>query len=398
MNADPKHLAPAARIAQRMDEIAPFHVVELFNRVGELERAGHTVINLCIGEPDFPTPQPMLDAAAKALQSGRFPYTASLGIPALRLAIAQFYCDRYQVKIAPERIAVTAGASAALLLTMGVLINPGEQVLLTDPGYPCNHQFIRVMGGKPVGVPVGSDSGYQLNAALIEKNWSADTVAALVASPANPTGTMIHADIMADLIAAVRSRGGRLIVDEIYLALSYGRAATTALSLSDDVFIINSFSKYFQMTGWRLGWIVAPSAYVRSIEKLSQNLFISNSAIAQHAALAGFEPGTLALLETRRKEFQARRDYLIPALKELGFGIPVTPEGAFYVYADCSKFTNDSYRFAWDLLEQAHVAVTPGIDFGAFHAERHVRFSYCASIEQLREGVARIKRNLAHQP
>lgn len=398
MNADPKHLVPAARIAQRMGEIAPFHVVELFNRVGELERGGHSVINLCIGEPDFPTPQPMLDAAAKALRSGRFPYTASLGVPELRGAIAQFYSDRYQVKIAPERIAVTAGASAALLLTMGVLINPGDNVLLTDPGYPCNHQFIRVMGGNPVGVPVDSDSGYQLNASLIEKHWNADTAAALVASPANPTGTMIHTDEMADLIAAVQGRGGRLIVDEIYLALSYGRQARTALSLSDDVFIINSFSKYFQMTGWRLGWIVAPDAYVKAIERLSQNLFISNSAIAQHAALAGFEPATLNLLETRRKEFQARRDFLIPALQDLGFSIPVTPEGAFYVYADCSTFTGDSYRFAWDLLERAHVAVTPGIDFGAFHAERHVRFSYCASIEQLREGVARIKAYLAHQP
>jgi aspartate/methionine/tyrosine aminotransferase len=398
MNADPKAFLLAVRIAQRMDEIAPFHVVEIFNRVGELERAGHSVINLCIGEPDFPTPQPMLDAAAKALQAQRFPYTASLGIPELRAAIAKFYWDRYHVNVPAERIAVTAGASAALLLTMGVLINPGDRVLLTDPGYPCNHQFIRAMGGKPAGVPVDSSSDYQLNAALIARHWTPETVAALVASPANPTGTMIHADAMRDLITAVHARGGRLIVDEIYLALSYGKEAKTALSLSDDVFIINSFSKYFQMTGWRLGWIVAPGAYVKAIERLSQNLFISNSAIAQHAALAGFEAATLELLESRRREFQARRDYLIPALKQLGFGIPVTPEGAFYVYADCSAFSDDSYRFAWDLLEKAHVAVTPGIDFGNFHAQRHVRFSYCASLEQLREGVARLKAYISHQP
>ena len=396
MNADPKHFSPAIRIARRMDEIAPFHVVEIFNRVGELECAGHSVINLCIGEPDFPTPQPMLDAAAKALQTGRFPYTASLGIAELRSAISKFYWDRHQIKIAPERIAVTAGASAALLLTMGVLINHGDEVLLTDPGYPCNHQFVRAMGGKPIGVPVGSAEGYQLNAALIEQHWTAATAAVLVASPANPTGTMIHADAMADLIAAVHARGGRLIVDEIYLALSYGNAGQTALSLSDEVFIINSFSKYFQMTGWRLGWIVAPSAYVKAIEKLSQNLFISNSAIAQQVALAGFESATLEILESRKKEFQARRDYLIPALKDLGFGIPVTPEGAFYIYADCSKFTDDSYRFAWDLLEKAHVAVTPGIDFGVHHAQRHVRFSYCASLEQLKEGISRIKRYVGH--
>lgn len=393
MNADPKHFA---RIADRMNDIAPFHVVEIFNRVGELERAGHSIVNLCIGEPDFPTAQPMLDAAIKSLQSGRFPYTPSLGIPELRSAISTFYWNRYQVNIAPERIAVTAGASAALLLTMGVLINPGDEVLLTDPGYPCNHQFIRAMGGKPVGVPVDSDSNYQLDAALIEQHWAAQTTAALVASPANPTGTMIHADQMAKLIEAVHGRGGRLIVDEIYLALNYSGAAKTALALSDDVFIINSFSKYFQMTGWRLGWIVAPSGYVKAIERLSQNLFISNSAIAQHAALAGFEPGTLQILEGRRKEFQARRDYLIPALKDLGFGVPVTPEGAFYVYADSSTFSDDSYHFAWDLLEQAHVAVTPGIDFGTHHANRHVRFSYCASLEQLREGVARLKRYLQH--
>ena len=394
MNADPKHFTPAVRIATRMDEIAPFHVVEIFNRVGELERAGHHVINLCIGEPDFPTAQAILDAAAKALQSGRFPYTPSLGIAELREAIAKFYWDRYQVNVAPERIAVTAGASAALLLTMGVLINPGDRVLLTDPGYPCNHQFIRAMGGKPIGVPVDSVSNYQLNAALIEQYWNGETAAALVASPANPTGTMIHADEMAKLINAVHGCGGRLIVDEIYLALSYGQKATTALALSDEVFIINSFSKYFQMTGWRLGWIVAPSAYVKAIERLSQNLFISNSAIAQHAALAGFEPGTLQILESRRKEFQTRRDYLIPALKELGFGVPITPEGAFYVYADCAKFSDDSYEFAKDLLEQAHVAVTPGIDFGTHHAERHVRFSYCTSLAQLREGIDRLKRFL----
>ena len=391
MNADPKNFA---RIADRMNDIAPFHVVEIFNRVGELERAGHSIINLCIGEPDFPTPQPMLDAAAKALQSGRFPYTPSLGISVLREAIAKFYWDRYQVNIAPERIAVTAGASAALLLTMGVLINPDDEVLLTDPGYPCNHQFVRVMGGKPVGVPVDSSSGYQLNADLIAQHWKRESVAALVASPANPTGTMIHADAMGKLINAVHGRGGRMIVDEIYLALSYGQEGNSVLSISDEVFVINSFSKYFQMTGWRLGWIVAPSAYVKAIERLSQNLFIANSAIAQQAALAGFEPATLEILEARRREFQTRRDYLIPALKDLGFGIPVAPEGAFYVYADCAKFTGDSYRFAWDLLEQAHVAVTPGIDFGTHHANRHVRFSYCASLEQLREGVARLKRFL----
>ncbi|MEO6022045.1 MAG: pyridoxal phosphate-dependent aminotransferase [Burkholderiales bacterium] len=395
MNADTKHFTPNLRIAQRMAEIAPFHVVELFNRVGELERAGHHVVNLCIGEPDFPTPQPMLDAAAAALKIGRFPYTASLGMPELRLAIAKFYLDRYNVVVTPERVVVTAGASGALLLTMGVLVNAGETVLLTDPGYPCNQQFVRMMGGVPFAIPVDSSTGYQLNTDLVNKHWTADTVAALVASPANPTGTMINANAMGKLIAAVASKGGRLIVDEIYLALNYGEAATSALTLSDEVFIINSFSKYFQMTGWRLGWLIAPSGYVREIEKLAQNLFISNSTIAQHAALASFAPETLELLEARRHEFKARRDYLIPALQDLGFGVPVVPEGAFYVYADCSRFTKDSYRFCWDLLEKAHVAVTPGIDFGSHRAAHHMRFSYCTAIEELKEGVARIKHYLA---
>jgi aspartate/methionine/tyrosine aminotransferase len=391
MNADPKRLAPAARIAQRMDEIAPFHVVELSNRVGELKRAGHMVINLCIGEPDFPTPQPMLDAAAKALQSGRFPYTDSLGIPELRRAIAQFYWHRYQVKIAPERIAVTAGASAALLLTMGVLINPGEQVLLTDPGYPCNHQFIRVMGGNPVGVPVDSGSGYQLNAALIEQHWTADTVAALVASPANPTGTMIHADAMSDLIAAVQRRGGRLIVDEIYLALSYGREATTALSQSDDLFIVNSFSKYFQMTGWRLGWMVVPEALVPAIERLAQNLYICPSTIAQHAAIACFEPGSIAEYERRRAEFRSRRDFLVPALNALDLPVPVAPDGAFYAWADCSRHSASSWDFAFDLMRRAHVAITPGRDFGRHGTERMVRLSYASSMAHLQTAVERLR-------
>ena len=395
MNADPKTFPQNIRIAQRMADIAPFHVVELFKRVGELQQAGHHVINLCIGEPDFPTPQPMLDAAAAALSIGRFPYTPTLGIAPLREAIAKFYSDRYQVVIAPERVIVTAGASGALLLAMGVLLNPGDEVLLTDPGYPCNQQFVRVMGGVPLGVPVDSSSGYQLNAELVNKHWTEKTVATLVASPANPTGTMINAGDMRDLIAAVGARGGRLIVDEIYLALHYGGQATSALALSDEVFVINSFSKYFQMTGWRLGWMIAPGAYVREIEKLAQNLFISNSAIAQHAALAGFAPSTLTLLEERRAEFKARRDYLIPALRELGFAVPIEPEGAFYVYADCSKFTGDSYNFCWDLLEKAHVAITPGIDFGRHRANQHVRLSYCTGIDELKEGVVRIKRYLS---
>ncbi len=384
----------SAHIASRMRAIQPFHVVELFTRVRELEQSGAHVINLCIGEPDFPTPQPIVEAARAALQAGKFGYTPSMGTSALRAAIAAFYERRYGVKLAPERICVTAGASGALMLTMGVLVNPGERVLLTDPGYPCNFQFVRAVNGEPVGVPVGSDSHYQLTAQLIESNWNADTVAALIASPANPTGTIVPPARMREILAKVAHLGGRLIVDEIYQGLTYDAEPTTVLSLSEDVFVINSFSKYFQMTGWRLGWLVMPPDYAREVEKLAQNLYISNSSIAQDAALAAFTPDSISIAEARRHEFHLRRDYLIGALRELGFAVPVTPEGAFYLYADCSRFTDDSYRFAWDALEAARVAIAPGIDFGAHRANRHVRVSYCTSLAELEEGVARLKRFL----
>ena len=383
------------RIAERMGAIAPFHVIELFTRVKQLERAGHRVINLSVGEPDFTTPEPVLQAAMRALHDGRFPYTQSLGIPPLRAALSAFYRTRYGVAVPAERIIVTAGASGALLLTMGVLVNAEERVLLTDPGYPCNHQFVRLLGGQPIGVPVEATTHYQMTSDLIERYWLKDTVAALIASPANPTGCVMPVEVQRKVLGAVDALGGRLIVDEIYHGITYGFDAPTALALSDEVFVINSFSKYFHMTGWRLGWLVAPQAYVREIEKLAQNLYISTSAPAQYAALAAFEPATIAILETRRREFQARRDYLVPALRELGFAVPVPPDGAFYVYADCSSFTDDSYTFAWEVLEKAHVAMTPGIDFGVNGAKRHLRISYCTGLADLQEGVERLRRLLS---
>jgi aspartate/methionine/tyrosine aminotransferase len=377
-----------------MSEIKAFEVVEIFTRVGELERAGHHVVTLCVGEPDFPTPQPILDAAKRAIERGRFPYTPTLGIAPLREAIAKFYQTRYGVSVAPERIIVTPGGSGALLLSMGVLVNPGERVLMTDPGYPCNLQFVRAVNGVPVGIPVGSDTHYQLTPELIEQHWNGDTVAALIGSPANPTGNIVLPDTLREVVHKVAALGGRLIVDEIYQGLTYGVEVGTVLSMSEDVFVINSFSKYFQMTGWRLGWLVAPRGYVREVEKLAQNLFISNSAIAQYAALAAFTPETIAIAEARRSEFQARRDYLMSALPALGFDIPVVPEGAFYVYADCAKLTDDSHRFCWDVLERALVAIAPGTDFGSYQGKSHLRFSYCTSLEDLREGMARLKRYL----
>jgi aspartate/methionine/tyrosine aminotransferase len=380
-----------------MAGVEPFYVLEVVSRAHELEKQGRSIIHMEIGVPDFATPPPVLDACSRILRNGHLPYTLSLGLPALREAISRFYRDRYDVAVPPDRIIVTAGSSGALLLATGVLIDPGDQVLMTDPGYPSNRQFIRVFGGKPVGIPVGPETAFQLTPEVVERSWTDETTAVIVASPANPTGTMIDADALRGIAEVVSRRGGRLIVDEIYHGLTYGTDARTAASLSDQVFVINSFSKYFYMTGWRLGWMVCPREYVRDIEKLAQHLFISPSAPAQHAALAAFEPETITILEQRRKEFEARRNFMMPALRDLGFSIPVTPQGAFYVYAGCERFSPDSFAFALEMLETAGVAVTPGKDFGTHRPERYLRFAYTTSMETLREGTDRLRRFLSER-
>ncbi len=373
-----------------MRDIEPFHVMALLARARELEAQGRAIVHMEIGEPDFPTPGPVCEAGIRALQQGDLFYTPALGLPQLREAIAAFYRSRYGVDVPASRIIVTPGASGALLLAIAALVDPGDQVLVSDPGYPCNRHFVRLMEGEPVGVAVGADSHYQLNPELIAQHWGARTVAALAASPSNPTGTLIPAEQLKAMAEFADRRGGTLIVDEIYHGLVYDGDATTALEISENVFVINSFSKYFNMTGWRLGWMVAPAAYVREIDKLAQNIFLAAPTPAQYAALAAFEPGTLEILEARRREFSARRDYLVPALRQLGFDIPHTPQGAFYIYAGCGALTADSYAFAYDLLEKAGVAITPGIDFGNNAPGRHVRFAYTRPVEQLAEGVARI--------
>lgn len=365
--------------------------MELLARARMLEAQGRSIVHMEIGEPDFPTPRPICEAGIRALEKGDLFYTPALGLPALRQAIAQYYATRYRVTIAPERIAVTAGSSAALLLAMGVLVDPGAEVLVTDPGYPANRHFVRLFEGTAVNVPVGPESRYQMTPALLEQYWSERTVAALVATPSNPTGTLIEPAQLARMAAFAAGRGGMLIVDEIYHGLVYGGETKTALELCEDVFVINSFSKYFNMTGWRLGWMVAPAQYVRDLDKLAQNVYLSAPAPAQLAALAAFEPATLAILDERRDEFRARRDYLVPALRKLGFDIPQTPQGAFYVYANCARLTGDSFQFSLDLLERAGVAIAPGIDFGSHRASEHVRFAYTNSIERLTEGVSRIE-------
>ena len=384
--------------AARVADIAPFHVMEVQTAARALEAAGRTVIHMEIGEPDFPTPAPVIAAAQAAIADGGVFYTSALGLPALREAISRHYADHYGVAIAPERIIVTAGSSAALLLVLALIVDRDERILLPDPAYPCNRHFVRVLEGCPVAVPVGPESNYQLTADLIERHWTPNTRGVLIASPSNPTGTVVPRAEMQRIAATVAARGGRLIVDEIYLGLTYDLGVDerprSALEFADDAFIISSFSKYFSMTGWRLGWVVAPERHVRDLEKLAQNLYISPAAPSQHAALACFEPETQRIVESRRRAFEARRDYLVPALRQLGFAIPVMPTGGFFVYADCSKFSRDSEQFCRDVLEGAGVAITPGVDFGSHRAAEHVRFAYTIAQAKLEDGVARLARFL----
>jgi len=384
--------AKAARpLAQRMAAIEPFRVMDVMSRAAALEREGRSIIHMEVGEPDFPTPEPVRRAAREALAGGSLPYTVALGLPELREAIAGFYRTRYRFELSPERIIVTAGSSGALLLVMAALLDPGSELLMADPGYPCNRQLARTVDGVPVGIPVGPESAWQPTAELVEERWGERTRAVLVASPANPTGTLIDPADLRRIQEVAERRGGRLVVDEIYHGLTYGPEPRTALEISDRVLVVNSFSKYFDMTGWRLGWLVSPPGYVRELEKLQQNLFICPSTLAQRAALAAFLPETLAVLEARRRELQARRDLVVPALREMGFDVPVTPEGAFYVYAGCGRLADDSGRFALEILERAGVAVTAGLDFGRHQPEKHLRFSYTTSLENLREAMERLR-------
>jgi len=382
-------------LAARMADIEPFHVMDVQNRAHALEATGRRIVHMEIGQPDFPAPPLVADAAVEAIRKRRLGYTASIGIPELRQAISDYYRERLGVIVPSSRIVVTAGASGAFLLVLGALVDPGDEVLMPDPCYPCNRHFVRLFEGRPRAIPVDENQHYQLAASDIRSHWSQRTCGVLLASPSNPTGTMIPREELRAMVDTVRQAGGFVVVDEIYQGLVYDGEASTVLALADDVFVVNSFSKYFNMTGWRLGWIVAPETYVREIEKLAQNAFICPSAPAQYAALAAFRPETLAVLEERRQEFRRRRDYMVPALRNLGFRIPVMPQGAFYIYAGCESFCSDSAQFALRVLEEAGVAITPGLDFGSNRPEHHVRFAYTRSLEDLKEGVESLARMLS---
>lgn len=384
-------------LASRLESIAPFHVMELAKIAADLERQGRSIIHMGIGEPDFTAAPLVLEAASRAMAEGRTQYTSATGLPALREAIAAQYRDVYALDIDPARIIITAGASGALLLACAALVENGTEILMPDPSYPCNRHFLAAFDGYAKMIPSGPEHRFQLTDAMVREHWSGATRGVLLASPSNPTGTSIEPQELARIVATVRAKGGFAIIDEIYQRLSYDAPPFSALSLGDDVIVINSFSKYFSMTGWRLGWLVVPPHMVAAIEKLAQNLFICASAISQHAGIACFAPESQALFESRKAEFKRRRDYIVPALRELGFKVPVMPDGAFYVYADCTALSADADWFTRGMLNEAGVVMVPGMDFSTHTARSYVRISYATSQENLQEAVARLKLYFAKQ-
>lgn len=383
------------RIASRMERIEPFHVMDILARARMMEAKGGDIVHMEIGEPDFVTPEPIIKAGQKALAEGKTHYTPALGLPELRQAIADHYRNRFDIEVSADRVVITPGSSGALQLTMSVLIDPENEVLLTDPGYPCNRHFVQLVSGKPVNLNVNPADNYCPTICQLESAWNDNTRALMLASPSNPTGSVIGCDVMREIHDLVRVRSGMLIVDEIYQGLVYEGENYTALALGDDLAVINSFSKYFGMTGWRLGWAVVPEWMVEPMDRLAQNIFLAAPTPAQYAALVAFDEETVSILEQRKEIYRERRDYLLPALKSLGFEFPVTPQGAFYLYADSSTLAEDSFQFCNDLLTEAGVAVTPGMDFGRHRAKEHVRFACTTSLERLQEGVERIGNHIA---
>lgn len=389
-------------LSRRAQRIEPFYVMEMAKHAQEVARqssaSGTPMIYLNIGEPDFSAPPLVQQAAERAIRDGRTQYTQAPGLPELRERISAWYASRFGVDVPARRIIITAGASAALQLACLALIDEGDEVLMPDPSYPCNRHFVSAAEGKPVLIPSSAAERFQLSAAKVETAWSERTRGVMLASPSNPTGTSIAPDELRRIHDVVRAKGGLTIVDEIYLGLSYDEAfGQSALKLGDDIISINSFSKYFNMTGWRLGWMVVPESLVAPIEMLAQHLFICASTVSQYAALACFEPESIAEYERRRAEFKARRDYFIPALESIGLPVPVKPDGAFYAWADCRAAAEKlgvkgSWDFAYALMNQAHLAITPGRDFGQAETANYVRFSTANSMEQLQEAIARMKK------
>jgi aspartate/methionine/tyrosine aminotransferase len=384
--------SPRLLAARRAAEIEPFQVMDVLSRAQALEAAGRRVVHMEIGEPDFTAPDAVVEAGVRALRDGRTAYTATLGLPALREAIAAHYARVFGAAPEPTRVAVTAGASGGLLLALALYVDPGDEVLVPDPGYPGYRHLVRAFEGVPRPLALAPQAQYQPTLEGVRRAWGARTKALVLGSPSNPTGTVADAAELERIARFVAARGGVLIADEIYQGLVYGAPPATALGLPGEVVLVNSFSKYFCMTGWRLGWVVLPGARVRDFEKLAQHFYICAPSAAQHAALAAFTPQTIAVLEERRAQFERRRDLLVPALQRAGLEVPAPPRGAFYVYADCTRFGGDARHFALELLEQAGVAATPGLDFGTHGTAHCLRFAYTRGLADLEEGAARIAR------
>jgi aspartate/methionine/tyrosine aminotransferase len=387
------------RAASRAAEIQPFVVMDVLARAHEIEATGRRVVHMEIGEPDFGAAPLVVEAATRALRAGRTAYTPTLGLPALREAIAQHYGNAFSRAISPDRIAVTAGASGGLLLALALYVNPGDEILVPDPGYPGYRHMVRAFEGRARPLLLSPQDNFQPTLEKVRAAWGPRTRGLLLGSPSNPTGTLISETEMKKIARFVASRRGVLIVDEIYQGLTYrenaGARPATALGLPGEVAIVNSFSKYFCMTGWRLGWVALPRQRMREFEKLAQHLFICAPTVAQHAALACFEPASLEVFEERRREFQRRRDFLLPALERAGLQVPARPSGAFYLYARCP---GDGKRFALELLEKEGVAATPGIDFGSNGTRRFVRFAYTRAMADLEEAAVRLRRFCGERP
>lgn len=376
----------------RVAKVAPFRVMHLLEMAQAREASGHDVIHLEVGEPDFPTPEPVMAAGKAALSAGRTRYTPAAGLPELREAIAQHYARHFQAEVDPSRVLVTPGASGALLLASQLLVEAGDRVLMADPNYPCNRHFMALAGAEIDAVPVGRETGWQLDARLIAAHWAPTTRLAMLASPSNPTGHTLDAKALQAVLQAVAQRGGHLLIDEIYQGLNYGEAPLSALSLSHDAFVVNSFSKYFGMTGWRLGWLVAPENAVEPLTRLAQNVFLAASTPAQHAALAAFTPRCRGILESRRQTLQERRNVLLAGLRKLGLAPDKPPQGAFYVWVDISRYSSDSQAFCERLLIEENVAITPGIDFAVQGGEQFVRIAFTTEVARLEDAITRITR------
>ena len=369
-------------------QIPSFIVMDVMERALEIEKQGAHIIHLEIGEPDFPTPECICRAGIEALNRGQTHYTHSLGLLELREAICEYYHEKYGVNIDPEQILVTSGTSPALLLIFSTLLDPGDQIIMSDPHYPCYPNYVRFLGGQPVFINVDEVDGFQLDPDEIKRHLGAKVKALLINSPSNPTGTLLSKEKM----KAIAELGYPVISDEIYHGLVYGEKEHSILEFTDNAFVLNGFSKLFAMTGWRLGYVIAPPRFMRSLQKLQQNFFISASSISQWAAVTALRHAHEDV-KRMRDIYNERRIFLVSKLKELGFGLATEPKGAFYVFANAKHLSNNSYELAFDILEKAHVGVAPGIDFGQ-NGEGYLRFSYANSLENIKNGLCRLEEYL----